>query len=281
MSDRGLVIALVLLAAVLHASWNAVTKRSSDPLLAMWLVTLSAGLAVLVLAPFASFPRQEAWPYLAASWVLHLAYQLFLVSAYRLGDLSQVYPIARGLGPCVVAALAAGFGGEAISGLQSAGLALTSASLASLAFAGRGHSPLATRAVAVAAVTGLLIGSYTFIDAQGVRACERPLDFIVWSIFLDALPITAVVLVRRRGRLQAFLRSDGRNGVMAGILAVVAYGIVLWAMATTPMASVAALRETSVIFAAWIGTRLFGEPFGGLRLLAAAGVAAGVVLLQI
>ena len=107
MTDRALIIALVLLAALLHASWNAFAKRSSDPLLAIWLMTLSAGLGALALAPVASFPRPEAWPWLAASLVLHLAYMLFLVSAYRLGDLSQVYPIARGLGPCVVALLAA------------------------------------------------------------------------------------------------------------------------------------------------------------------------------
>lgn len=279
MTERGLVVALVLLAALLHATWNALTKRSSDPLLAIWLVTQSAGLGALALAPLASFPRPEAWPYLAASLLLHLAYMLFLVAAYRLGDLSQVYPIARGLGPCVVALLAASFGAERLSALQSLGLALASLSIASLAFA-RGAALLGTRALLPAVVTGLMIGSYTFVDAQGVRACDSPFDFIMWSIFLDAVPISLVALVWRRGRIAAFLRSDGRHGVAGGIMALVAYGIVLWAMASTPMASVAALRETSVVFAAWIGTRVFGEPFGGVRVLAACGVATGVVLLQ-
>jgi drug/metabolite transporter (DMT)-like permease len=278
-TERSLVVALVLLAALLHATWNALTKRSSDPLLAIWLMALSSGLGALVLAPLASFPRPEAWPFLAASLLLHLAYMLFLVTAYRLGDLSQVYPIARGLGPCVVALLGAGFGGEPLSALQSMGLALASLSIASLAFARRVALP-GTRALLPALVTGLLIGSYTFVDAQGVRTCDSPFDFIMWSIFLDAVPMSVVALVWRRGRIAAFLRRDGRHGVAGGIMAVSAYGIVLWAMDSTPMASVAALRETSVVFAAWIGTRVLGEPFGGARVLAACGVAAGVVLLQ-
>lgn len=281
MTERSGVVGLVLLAALLHATWNALTKRSSDPLLGIWLVTTSAGLGVLVLAPLASFPRPEAWPYLAASLVLHLAYMLFLVSAYRLGDLSQVYPIARGLGPCVVALLAALSGTEQVSRLQVLGLALASLSIASLAFVRGAAQVLASRAISLAVITGVMIGSYTFVDARGVRACDSPFDFIMWGTLLDALPMTAVALLGRRGRVLAFLRREGLRGSAAGLMAVLAYGIVLWAMASTPMASVAALRETSVVFAAWIGTRLFGEPFGILRVLASCGVAVGLALLQI
>jgi len=279
--DRALIIGLVLLAALLHATWNAVTQRSRDPLLAIWLVSVASGLCLLVLAPFASFPHREAWPWLGGSLVLHLAYQLSLVSAYRSGDLSHVYPIARGLGPCVVALFAALFGGELLTPIQVAGLALASLSVASLAVAGGALRRPLGGAVRAALLTGVMIGSYTFVDAQGVRACENPLDFIVWSMVLDSLPITAVALWARRGRVMAYLRTDLRAGVGGGCMAALAYGIVLWAMSTSPMASIAALRETSVIFAAWIGTRLFGEPFGSRRLLAACGVAAGVALLQI
>jgi drug/metabolite transporter (DMT)-like permease len=277
----GLTIALVLLAALLHAGWNAFTKRSGDPLLAIWLISLGSGLFALTLAPFASFPAREAWPWLAGSVVLHFAYQLFLVAAYRAGDLSQVYPVARGLGPCIVALLAAGLGSEPLAPRQVLGLLLASASVGSLAFAAGSMRHLGGRAVRAALLTGLMIGSYTFVDAQGVRHCERPLDFIVWSMFLDSGPITVAALVQGRGRIRAFLRSDGISALVGGAMAAVAYGIVLWAMAHSPMASIAALRETSVIFAAWIGTRMFGEPFGARRLLAACGVAAGVVLLQL
>jgi drug/metabolite transporter (DMT)-like permease len=131
-----------------------------------------------------------------------------------------------------------------------------------------------------AGLTGVMIAGYTFVDAQGVRHSEDPFDFIVWSFFLDGLPMTAVALaVRGRGAL-SFLVAWGWRGIGGGLMATLGYGIVLFAMSQSPMASVAALRETSVIFAAWIGTRLLGEPFGGLRLLAAAGVACGVILLQ-
>ncbi len=280
MTHEAVTIGLVLLAALLHAICNTFAKRSSDPLLAIWVITASGGLCAGLLIPFVSFPPPAAWPYLAASLVLHLAYQLFLMLSYRTGDLSQVYPIARGLGPCVVALLAAGLGEERLAPGQTLGLALASTSLASLAFWSSGKRALAGRPAAAAALTGLMIGSYTFVDARGVRVSDSPFDFIVWSMLLDGLPITAVALARRRDRIAGFLRAELGQGLAGGFLAALGYGIVLWAMSTSSMAGVAALRETSVLFAAWIGTRLLGEPFGLRRVISAAGVAAGLFLLQ-
>lgn len=280
MSGDALTIGLVLFAALLHASWNAFAKGSSDPLLAMWLMTMSAGLLYAGLAPVVSFPRAEAWPYLAGSLVLHFAYQLFLVAAYRTGDLSQVYPVARGLGPCVVALLAGISGEERVGSQQLLGLALVWVSLASLTFSGGTTRRPAGRALRSAVLTGLMIGGYTFVDARGVRLCDQARDFIVWSMLLDAVPITVTALVVRRGHIRRFLGRELRRGVGGGLMAGVAYGIVLFAMSTHSMASIAALRETSVLFAAWIGTRLLGEPFGAPRMIAAAGVASGIALLQ-
>lgn len=275
-----MIVGLVLLAAGLHATWNAFTQRSSDPLLTMWMVNLSASASAALLLPLTDFPAPEARPWLAASLGLHLAYQVFLVAAYRVGDLSQVYPLARGLGPVVLALWATSTGVETLAPLQVAGLALAAVGLGSLALV-RSRRPIAGRAVGAALLTGLVIGSYTFVDAQGARRGARPLDFIVWLIVLDALPLSAWVWLRRRGRIGPFLKREWRRGVGGGFMAALAYGIVLWAMTRGPMAPIAALRETSVILAAWIGTRLFGEPFGGLRLLAAAAVAGGVALLQV
>jgi uncharacterized membrane protein len=275
------VAALVLFSAILHASWNAIAKSSEDPLLTIWMVTLTGsaigGLGTL----FADFPHRDAWPYLAASIGLHLGYQLFLTSAYRLGDLSQVYPIARGLGPCVVASLAALFGGEIPTAVQVLGLAMASGAIVSLSFVGASLRSVARGPVAVAVATGLLIGGYTFIDGQGVRLAGDPLSFITWSFFLHAFPITIAVLALRAGNVRALLRSRVGPGLAGGVMATLAYGIVMWALARGGMANVAALRETGVIFAALIGTRLLGEPLGGRRLLAAAGVASGVALLQL
>jgi drug/metabolite transporter (DMT)-like permease len=274
------VAALVLFSAVLHASWNAIAKSSGDALLTMWLVTLTGSALGGLGALFVDFPHRDAWPYLAASVCLHIGYQLFLAFAYRLGDLSQVYPIARGLGPCVVAVLAAGFGGEIPTAVQAVGLAMASGAIVSLAFVGAPPGRVARGAVAAAVATGLLIGGYTFIDGQGVRLSGDPFDFIAWSFFLHAFPITIAVLALRAGRVMAFLRTRAGSGLAGGAMATLAYGIVLWALARGGMAQVAALRETGVIFAALIGTRLLGEPLGGRRVLAAAGVAIGVVLLE-
>ena len=274
---EGPVIGLVLLAALLHASWNGITKASGDPMLTLWVVTFTGSVIGGVATLFVDFPHRDAWPYLAASMVLHFAYEMFLVSAYRLGDLSQVYPIARGLAPCVVAGLAAVFVGEVLDAKQSAGLAIAAISIGSLARSGRGAGGAAA---AVAVGTGLLIAGYTFIDGQGVRLGGDPFNFIAWSFFLHALPFTVVVLVRRRRRFPSFLRSGARAALAGGAMATLAYAIVLWALGQGGMAHVSALRETSVLIAALIGTRLLGEPFGGRRVAASVGVVLGIALMQ-
>ncbi|MGH0035780.1 MAG: EamA family transporter [Myxococcota bacterium] len=288
MSLDASVALLVLLAAFLHASWNAITKAGRDPLLTLWVVTGTGGVLASVAIFFVDFPARAAWPYLAGSIVLHLVYQLFLVTAYRLGDLSQVYPIARGLSPCVVAALAAIFIGELPVGLQLVGLLMVSLGIASLAGGARGRGAAASGsgagrarwALAASVVTGLLIGAYTFVDGQGVRLSEQPFDFIAWGFFLDALPITLVAVCLRRRDLGRFFREEGARAAGGGVMATLAYAIVLWALSQGGMAQISALRETSVIVAAVIGTRVLREPFGARRVLAAAVVAIGVVLLQ-
>ncbi len=253
------------------------TKRSADPLLAIWLVTASGGLVAGVATLFVSFPSREAWSYLAGSLVLHLVYQLSLAYAYRHGDLSQVYPIARGVAPCVVGGLAAVYAGEPLSAERALGAALAAGSIISLAL-GAGARPTA-RPVIAAVGTGLLIGSYTYVDAEGVRLSRSPFDFIAWSLFLDALPITIAAISLRARHVPAFLRTELRYGIGAGILATLAYGIVLWAMSRTSMVSVAAVRETSVIFSALIGARMLREPFGARRVAASVGMVAGITLL--
>jgi len=279
---------LVLLSAFLHASWNAITKTGRDPLLTIWGVTATGGVIAGLATPFVDFPERAAWPYLFGSLAIHLGYQLFLIAAYRFGDLSQVYPIARGLSPCVVAVYAALFAGEYARGWQLVGLAMVSLGIASLSgFVRRAATggPASTRpgerrALAASIATGLLIGSYTFVDGKGVRLSASPFDFIAWSLFLDALPISTVALIVRRRHLRRFLRHEAARAAGGGVMATLAYAIVLWALSRGGMAQVSALRETSVIIAALIGTIGLREPFGVRRVIAAAVVAAGVVLLQ-
>jgi len=272
---------LVLLAALLHASWNAMAKSSADGLLAIWLMTLFSGLLGAVGAVFVPFPHSDAWPYLIGSAGIHLAYMLFLVRAYRLGDLSRVYPIARGLAPVVVALLAALFVGEQPTLVQAVGLLFCCGGIISLAFADTAISQVNGRAVAAAVTTGLMIASYTVVDGSGVRVAGDPFSYVAWNLVFDALPLSFVVFYRRSGKIWKFTRNNAAHSLAGGMMAATAYGIVLWAMSRGAMASVSSLRETSVVFAALIGTRLLGEPLGTRRALAAAGVAIGLLVFQI
>ncbi len=272
---------LVLLTAILHATWNAIVKQSADRLLSAALVMGTGSLMALALLPVVGLPPPSIRPYLAVSLGLHTTYVLFLVRAYQHGDLSQVYPIARGLAPLLVAWLSASLMGERLSPLQVCGLLVVSAGVASLALSGAARRDHSWTAVLLALATGVLIGSYSYVDGQGVRLAERALTYIVWHAFLAGIPPTLIVLVRGPRRIAAFLRAEGRTGAFAGIIATLGYAIVLWAMERSPLALVTSLRETSVIFAALAGTLALGEPFGRRRVIAAVVVSVGIALLNL
>jgi len=273
----GYLVALVLLSALLHAGWNAVTKASSDPLLNMSVVSCAGALVAGTAAIFLPLPAPAAWPYLAAATLVHFVYQIVLVRAYTLGDLSQVYPIARGLAPLGVALLAALSAGEAPTALQAVGLLLASGAIASLGIPAAGSSLAATR---TAVMTAVLISAYTTIDGLGVRRAGSPFSYAAWVLSLYAIPIVMTAVIVRRGAVVDFLRSEGARAAGGGLMAIVGYTVVLWALSHGPMAAIAALRETSVIFAALIGVRMLGEGFGRRRILASIALAAGLFLVQ-
>ncbi|MFQ5513779.1 MAG: EamA family transporter [Myxococcota bacterium] len=275
------VAALVLLTALIHASWNAVIKSSGDRLLTTAVVAGSSSLVAAALLPLVPFPARAAWPYLGVSLGVHSLYLTLLVLAYRYGDLSHVYPIARGLAPMLVAGLAAVWAGELLALERLAGLAVVSLGIVSLATSPRARGAEVQRPLLLALAIGVLIGLYTFLDGQGIRHAAGDLRYIVWHSFLTGIPLALVALVRRRGRIVSFLRREGRTGVVAGLLAGAGYAIILWALGRSSMALVSALRETSVIFAALIGTLLLGEPLARRRVLAAVTVAVGVGLLGV
>lgn len=274
------VAGLVLLAALLHAGWNALTKSADDRLLTMWLMTTTAGALGGTAALFVEAPAPASWPYLATAVLLRLGYQLFLVHAYGLGDLSRVYPIARGLSPVIVAGLAAVVADERPSAVQALGLLLCCGSIASLGLADAGLTGISGRGVRSALVTGVFIGLYTVVDGMGVRLAESTYGYLAWTFLLDIVPISLAALALRRGMIRDHLRTGLRRGVAGGVMAAVAYGIALWALSRGAMGSVSSLRETSVVFAAWIGARVLGEPLGTRRLIAALLVAAGLILWQ-
>ncbi|MFD9794433.1 EamA family transporter [Streptomyces sp. NPDC059070] len=271
----------VLLAAVTHASWNAMAHTIKDQLVAFTLIGGGATAIGAVLAVFAPLPASGAWPYLFASAALHTAYQALLMRSFSLGDFGQIYPIARGTAPLVVTVLAVVFVGESLNAWQAAGVAVASAGLVGVALWGirgsgaRGHWP----ALLAALATGLSIAAYTVVDGVGVRASGTPLGYIAWLMILEGLLIPAYALYRRRGALLAQLRPYAARGLLGAALSMTAYGLVLWAQTRAALAPVAALRESSIIVGAAIGALFFKERFGAPRIAAAGVLVVGIGLM--
>jgi drug/metabolite transporter (DMT)-like permease len=271
-------VGLVLLAAVLHASWNALVKQSGERLLTFSVIIGTGALAYLPVALVIGPPARPSWPWLTGSAVVHLVYYAGLLQGYRHGDLGQVYPIARGTGPLLVAVLAALLAREIPTLPAALGIALVCVGIFGLA---RGGGEGARRAVPIALGTGVMIALYTTCDGLGVRASESELAYIAWLHVAIGIPFSGTVLALRRRDLSAFFPRHGRAAALGGIVAAGAYSLVIWAMSFSPLAWVAALRETSVVIAAALGARMLGEPFGARRIAAAAVVAAGVVLVSV
>ncbi|MCH8187316.1 MAG: EamA family transporter [Proteobacteria bacterium] len=275
-----LIVVLVLAAALLHAAWNSLVKMSGDTVSVAALIVVGCGVLAAPTLFVVARPAPEAWPMLAASAVLHLGYVVFLGKAYQHGDLSQVYPIARGSAPVLLALLAFAVLGEALSSITIAAIAVISTGVISLTLRRRqAHND--GRPVLFALGTAVFIASYTLVDGYGARVAGSPHAYAAWSFVVSGAVIFVAVLAYRRRRFLDHAVSIWPRALAGSAMALVAYWIVIWALAQGPMAPVAALRETSVIFAALFGAVLLREPFGRLRFAAAALVAAGVVLLQV
>jgi drug/metabolite transporter (DMT)-like permease len=268
----------VLAAAITHATWNAIAHGIRDQTLSFGLIGAGGIIVAIPLVIVVAAPRADSWPYLLGSVAIHVFYNLLLMRCYRYGEFGQVYPLARGISPLVVTILAAVFVGEHLALLQLAGVAVVSGGLAALVFAGRRPG----RAALLAAIgTGLTIAAYTTVDGVGVRLSASPVGYIGWLMLLQSLCVPAFALVRRRDVLAKQPPRILLTGLLAGALSVLAYGLVLWAQTRGALAPIAALRETSVIFGAIIGTLVFREPFGRARIAATVLVAAGILLLNV
>jgi drug/metabolite transporter (DMT)-like permease len=276
--DPGLAL-LVLFAALLHASWNALLKFPGDLLIKLTLINLTASLVTLPALPWVAFPAAAAWPYLLGSVAMHALYYLCLILAYRDGDLSLVYPIARGVAPLLVALGAWWVAGETLSPNALIGVLVISAGILTLGISGWARAPAG--AIGFALCTGCTIVGYTLIDGLGARASGSAAGYIAWLFAIDGFPILIAAIVLRRRTLAQTLRRSWVPGLAGGLCAVTAYGLVIWAMTRAPMTYVSALRETSVVLAALIGTRMLREPVGALRVSAAVAVALGVAALQL
>ena len=275
------VVAAVLAAAVLHAVWNALAHAIDDQLVGFALIGASITLGAVPLVLLSAPPARAGWPYLVGSVLLHVAYNLLLMRCYRLGDFGQVYPIARGTSPLLVALAGAVFVGEHLSAARLLGVVVISAGLATLVFVGGAPTRAARPALAAAVLTGVAIASYTTLDGLGVRVAGSVPGYAGWLFLLQGPVLPVAAAVARRGLLWRQVRPHLATGPAGGLLSLAAYGLVLWAQTRGALAPIAALRESSVIVGAVIATVLFGERFGRWRIAATVLVAAGVVLVTI
>lgn len=271
------VAAFVLLAALLHAGWNALVKIQGDRLVVMASITLFGSVFSFFFVPFAAFPDSPSWPWLGAAIILHTAYHLFLPKAYDYGDLGQVYPIARGSAPLLVAMGAFVFAGEHLSWLGMVGVLCLASGVMALAFERETGLLNRPKAISYALMTGVMIASYTVVDGIGVREAGTVLGFAVWLTLGDGLLTFLIVYFWKGREALVAVRRNLRVGFIGGTMQVAAYWIIIWALASTPMASVSALRETSVLFAAIISTFLLREGFGVWRFISASLVTLGLI----
>jgi drug/metabolite transporter (DMT)-like permease len=268
----------VLGAALLHASWNALIKSGRDPLLDTALVALGGTLLALPLVLLVEPPEPAAWPYMAISVVVHVGYYAAVAGAYKAGDLSHGYPIMRGVAPLLVAASSWLWVGETLSVTAWCGVLLISGGVLSLGFAGGGANRKAT---AWALFCAVIIAIYTLADGAGVRLAGGAERYVVWLLLVIGLPFGLVVLALKRGALLRHAARHWPRGLAGALLSGLSYGIALWAMTRAPVAIVAALRETSVIFAALIGAWLLKEGHLKERLVGAAAVLGGLIALKL
>jgi drug/metabolite transporter (DMT)-like permease len=271
----------VLGAGLLHAGWNALIKSATggDALLDTATIITGSTLCSLVALPFLPVPLADAWPMAAASVVIHFGYYLTLAEAYRTGDLSFAYPLMRGTAPLLVTLLGMLFLRELPTPSIAIGIVLICSGIVAIAFAQRHRHPRA--AVYWALGNAAIIGVYTLIDGAGARASGNALSYVVYLTFFEGVFFLVWVRWRKGKPAVAYIGRQWRRGLLGGFCSVAAYGIVLWAMTRAPIAAVSALRETSVLFAAVIGTVLLKEGFGFARLAGAASVVAGVAALKL
>jgi drug/metabolite transporter (DMT)-like permease len=274
---------LVLGGAAMHACWNAVVKGSGDPLISIALVTAGSGSAALMLLPFIGWQvAPEAWIWIAGSALAHILYRLALVRGYEIGDMSLVYPVARGSAPLLTALIGVTLLGEPVSRLAFAGILTIVAGVIGISMARRGLAMAKnTAAVGFALLTATLITTYTYLDGFGARISGNAAAYTVLLFVVDT-PVMLVIALWRRGpdRIVAALARTSLISFAGGILSFLSYWIAIWAMTKVPIPLVAALRETSIAFGALIAVIFLGERVTPVRIAATLAILSGAALLR-
>jgi drug/metabolite transporter (DMT)-like permease len=276
------VFAAVLLAAACHAGWNATIKAGLDPLATTVLISIGAAIVAAAFLPAVGLPAGAAWPWCGASVVIHLVYFAALIESYRAGDMGQVYPIARGSAPLMTAIVTTAFVGERLGFAGWSGIILLVAGVMLLSLrGGRDLTRLDWKAVGFALFTALTICAYSVVDGVGARRAAGANAYSV-ALFMGIGPVMVIYALARRGpEVIVAMRRQWRLGLAGGTLQLGSYGIAIWAMTVAPIAIVAALRETSVLFGALIAILFLKEPLRAGRVAAALMIVAGLTLIRL
>jgi drug/metabolite transporter (DMT)-like permease len=273
-----IVFAVVMFAALLHASWNAIVKSGGDKFLTTITVTASASGLSAALLPFLTTPAPASWPYAAASALFQIVYFLLIARTYQVADMSQTYPLMRGTAPLIVALVSVFRMGVVLSPIAWAGVLGICLGIFSIAL---GNRLKERKGVYLALVNALVIAGYTLIDGVGVRRSGAPAAYTLWVFLLTGLPLTLWAISARRVEFSAYFRRHWRLGLAGGVGTTASYGLALWAMTVAPVAIVAAMRETSILFGTLIAAFVLREPVGPRRLISACIIACGAAILRL
>lgn len=271
---------VVLFAAFLHVGWNALIKGGHDKIVSMLAVVIGQGLFGLLTLPFAPMPAVASWPYIGAAVFLHIGYQFFLIAAYRVGDLTQVYPVARGVAPVLVTLASAIFLGVAFETMQILAVGLIVCGVISLGLVRQSSGSRTGSGLLLAVITGCFIAAYTLNDGLGARLAGTSLGFYSWSAPINAALFWAVVALRQPAATRGAMRI-WRTGLIGGGASYTAYALVIHAFLQAPIALVAALRETGIVFALLIGVIKLKERLSLGKVLATLLTLSGAALLRL
>lgn len=271
--------AAMLASAFFHSFVGLLTKQAEDKLVFRSVLMLTAAVLVspaLVLFPL---PPAEAWTFLIAGVAIHFCYQMVMIAAFERGDMNLVYPVMRGAAPALAGLAAVIVLGEQLNLVEITGLGIATLAIIGFAWPNSSRIPKA-KALAFALIAAGMTALYSVNDASGVRATGNAISYLAWFFALTCWPITIAALVRRGRQWPLIARRELRRGCVAGLVGAASYGFALFALAIAPVAPMAAMRETSVVFGAVLAALVLKEPFGSRRILLAILLAAGLVMLQ-
>ncbi len=275
------VMIIVLVAALLHASWNFLVKQNKDKHLSMSAVVLGHTPFAVAALLYAPMPDVGSLPYLLLGASLHVGYQLFLLNSYRVGDLTQVYPLARGVAPLIVAGVSVIFLGIDFSWGELGGIIIIGTGIMSLALAGPKEGLVKGYAPSLAIITGGFIAAYSLVDGLGAREAGTALGFYGWLSMINAFIFAAIMEITRPGLVRRVVFQHWRLSLVGGGASFSAYAMVTWAFTLAPIALVTALRETSIVFALMLGSFFLRERLDLPKLIAILFTMLGIVILRV